>query len=114
MTSHASISFRDVATDAVVFWERGRIAYNLLLAAATVMVVGLPVNAGFPWLEVAFLAVMANVLYCAGYLPDLVLQFTPWRGVWRHARWLLLLAGCALAGWIALAAAFAMAADFGA
>lgn len=106
-------TFSEIATDAVVFWERGRILYNLLLAAAAVSLLGWPFDAAFPWPPVLWLAVGANIVFCAGYLPDLILQYTPWRRSWRHGRWALLALGCVLATWLALAAAFSIAADFG-
>ena len=47
------------------------------------------------------LAVLANVAYCAAYVPDLVLQLSSFRDSWLRVRWILLtvglLMGCALA-----------------
>jgi hypothetical protein len=105
--------FAVIATDSVVFWERGRIVFNLGLALAVMVLLGPPLRADYPWLELALLALGANVLYCAGYLPDFVLQHTPWRAVWRHVRWAVLAVGCLISVWIALAIVFAMVADFG-
>lgn len=106
-------SFSVIATDAVAFWERGRIVFNLLLALAVLALLGPPLRLDYPWLELVLLGLGANLLYCAGYLPDFVLQHTPWRAAWRHGRWAVFAAGCLISVWIALAALFAMVADFG-
>ncbi|MGJ3230637.1 MAG: hypothetical protein ACFE0P_02445 [Oceanicaulis sp.] len=89
--------FQDIATDAVVFWERGRVGYNLLLAAITLA--NTDFLAGYPaegLMGLFVLATLANLVYCAGYAPDLLVQSTRWRRPWRHARWALLAWGVAL------------------
>jgi hypothetical protein len=64
-------------TDAIKFWERGRIFYNLILTALVVLhfiaeyplsKYQLTLNFG---LGIFLLAVVANVAYCAAYLVDL-------------------------------------------
>ena len=89
----------EIIEDAVKFWEIGRLGYNALLTALTVTWVVLT----WPHFEPAFtlrgglmllvLAMIANVLYCAAYPVDLVLQFSELRPLWRQWRWLLLAGG---------------------
>ena len=109
-------AFRDAITDAVRFWERSRLVYNLLL----VVVVGAVFFAGWPAsrdalttdvaLQLFVLAVVANALYCAAYVVDVVVQFSEFRAVWRRHRWLLLALGSLFA---AILAQFAARALFG-
>jgi uncharacterized membrane protein YkvI len=109
-------AFREAITDAVRFWERGRLAYNLLLAA----VVGAVFAAEWPSSRATLtadvaqqlfvLAVVANALYCAAYVVDVVVQFSDFRTPWRRHRWLLLTLGCLFA---AVLAQFAARALFG-
>ena len=40
-----------------------------------------------------FFAIVANVFYCAVYVPDQAIQLTPYRDGWRRWRWLLLAFG---------------------
>src|SRR6476659_8499497 len=94
-----AFTFRDAITDAVRFWERGRLAYNLLLAAVVlaVFVAGWPATRDAVKVDIALqlfvLAVVANALYCAAYVVDVVVQFSDFRGIWRRHRWLLLALG---------------------
>lgn len=88
-----------VLSDAIGYWERRRIGYNLVLAA---VVLG--------WLAAAWtrlrgelniehllalfvLAVLANACYCAAYLVDVPMQLSAFRDGWRRRRWLLWLVG---------------------
>jgi hypothetical protein len=68
-------------------------------------VAGLPtskrvLNSG-PLLVIFILAVLANVAYCAAYIPDLALQHTSFRISWLRIRWSLMIVGtltaCAVA-----------------
>jgi hypothetical protein len=47
---------------------------------------------------VFILAVLANVAYCAAYIPDLFAQAAGFREAWRRFRWILFAIGLALAG----------------
>lgn len=95
------------ASDAIRFWERGRIIYN----AALVLVVVLHFVAGYPasknvlsinlGLGLFLLAVVANILYCSAYVVDLFAQSTDFRDTWRRYRWLLLVIGTTFAAVIA-------------
>ena len=47
-----------------------------------------------------FLAVLANVCYCAAYLADLFVQFSGLQEAWRRGRLVLLIVGIAFAATI--------------
>ena len=88
-------TLRDMATDALRYWEPRRIAYNLMLAAIVLWYFaaawpesGRAINFGGV-LGVFILAVLANVAYCAAYLADLFLQISHYRD--QRGRWRLVL-----------------------
>ena len=93
--------------DALRYWEPRRIIYNAALAA----VVAGHVLAGWPesgdrlsmnvLLGLFFLAVLANVCYCAVYAVDLFVQFSGLRQFWARARVAVLIIGTAFAAVIA-------------
>lgn len=92
---------REHVTDALRFWERGRILYNVALTA--VVIAGFALS-GADWREwlprapgLFVFAVAANILYCAAYPVDLFVQASDFRERWRAMRWMLWLSGAALA-----------------
>ena len=99
MHTDASPRFREIASDALRYWELRRPLYNLAL----IVVVALHFFAGWPasrafvgWntlFILIFLAVLANVCYCAVYVADLFVQFSGLREEWVQWRWALLLVG---------------------
>jgi len=96
-------SLREYVTDAIKFWERWRIAYNLVLTAvvATYFVLGYPSSRTM--LSVDFclglflLAVIANIAYCAAYVVDVFAQASGFREVWQRSRWILFAIGTTFA-----------------
>ena len=97
---------REMATDALRYWEPRRLLYNLLLAAIVTVyfVAGWPESArtiSLNGILMLFgLAVMANVVYCAAYVADIfgqLSQFREQRGTWRMV---ILLIGFAFAATI--------------
>jgi hypothetical protein len=85
--------------DAIRFWELRRIPYNLLLTA---VVVGWivktwphfrPVMRLHSLLLLSILALLANLCYCAAYLVDVPMQFSPVAALWRQRRWAVWLVG---------------------
>lgn len=96
---------REHITDALRFWELGRIPYNVALAALVLLAIGPSLFASATsWESWApfrpiflILAVLANVLYCAAYPVDLFVQASDFRDGWRKWRWALWLIGTALA-----------------
>ena len=97
----------EYVADALKYWEPRRVIYNLVLA---LVVVG-HVIAGWPdvgsklsvnlLLAFFFLAVLANVCYCAVYLVDLFVQFSGLHAVWAKGRVVVLTIGTAFAAVIA-------------
>jgi hypothetical protein len=89
--------------DALKYWEPRRVIYNAVLAA---VVLG-HVWAGWPqskdilsfdiFLGLFFLAVLANVCYCAVYVVDLFVQFSGLREAWAKGRVAVLTIGTAFA-----------------
>jgi hypothetical protein len=89
--------------DAIGYWERRRLAYNIVLAA---IVVGW---GAVTWPQVRgalapkhlvalfVLALCANACYCAAYLVDIPMQGESTRAAWRRKRWILWWAGLLLA-----------------
>jgi hypothetical protein len=94
-------------TNAARFWEPWRVLYNLVLTA----VVLVWLVATWPHFEPALklqslllmlvLATIANACYCAAYLADLALQFSPLRTLWLQRRWILWITGTLLAALLA-------------
>lgn len=89
-------SFRDMATDAMRYWEPRRLIYNAALALIVIgyFVASWPASQRvFTFDSILFLfllAVLANCCYCAAYIPDLFTQFTGFRLLWLRWRGLLL------------------------
>ena len=95
--------WRDYLSNSIRYWEPKRVVYNLLLLAIVVFhfVHGLPFSKSvlkFDSLLLFFvLAVLANVAYCAAYIPDVFAQMSGLRDSWLRFRWILLAIGLAFA-----------------
>src|SRR5215471_17301422 len=97
--------FKNSVADALRYWERRRVLYNVLLMAVAVCwvvltwphfrsveLMGIPPGDTHPVLLILMiLAFLANLCYCSAYLVDIPLQLTFAR--WRKYRWVLLLTG---------------------
>lgn len=100
-------SLRDALTDAIRFWERGRIFYNAVLAVVVLGSIArtwplsrdLLLLASF--LPLFVLAVIANICYTSAYLIDLPVQLSGFRSSWQRWRWVLWLIGTAFAAVLA-------------
>jgi len=105
--SNAPVTLQEAATDAVRYWEPRRVVYNVLLAMIALIHAAPPLLQGrfhinVPMITtVLFLAIGANICYCAAYLVELVMQFTSFREVWHAHRGKLFLLGCVFAGLLA-------------
>jgi hypothetical protein len=96
-------SLREIFPDAVRYWERRRIFYNLVLLA----VVLIWLVSTWPHFQNALhlrslppmlvLALAANVCYSTAYLVDLAMQYSFFQAAWLHWRWSLWLAGMLIA-----------------
>jgi hypothetical protein len=97
-------------SDALSFWELGRLPFNLVLVAVTLAwlqfggpagwggVVAVPFQG---WLALFVLGVLTNMAYSAAYPVDLFVQGSDWRDkrlAWRTALWAV---GTALAAALA-------------
>ena len=92
--------------DALRYWEPRRLVYNGVLAMVVL------VHSFVAWhslrdrlsfdlaLGMFFLAVLANVAYCAAYIPDIFVQFSGLQQQWRIGRVVLLTIGTAFAATI--------------
>jgi hypothetical protein len=95
--------FGESAANALRYWEPRRLVYNLALAAVVTIHFVAAWPASRAWLTrdalfgLFFLAVLANVAYCAAYAVDLFIQFSELRTVWPRRRWIVLLTGTAFA-----------------
>lgn len=88
------------------YWEPRRLIYNAVLVA----VVAAHLLADWPgsldrlsfdvFLGLFFLAVLANIAYCAAYLADLFLQFSGLEAAWQWGRPILLGVGTGFAATI--------------
>jgi hypothetical protein len=96
-----------LVANALRYWEPRRIIYNALLALIVLgyFLAAWPASKSFLTLNgmfwIFFLAVLANVCYCAAYVVDIFVQLSPLRGSWMRVRWLLFLVGLAFAAVIA-------------
>lgn len=93
--------------DALRYWEPRRVIYNAALAAVVVghVLEGWPESGAMLSLNVLlglfFLAVIANVCYCAVYVVDVFVQFSGLRAAWAKGRVGVLVLGTAFAAVIA-------------
>ena len=99
-----SVTLRDMATDALRYWEPRRLVYNGILL---LLVLGCAAakSAGFAhlfsvdgFLLLFVLAVLANVAYCAAYIVDLFLQYSHFREQRRLWRLVIAVVGFTFAG----------------
>jgi uncharacterized membrane protein YfcA len=95
---------RERITEAIGYWEPRRVVYNAVL----VLVVLGYFAADYPGSKAALnldevlvvfvLAVLANVAYCAAYVPDVFAQTSGFRDQWRKYRWIPFAIGVTFAG----------------
>jgi len=105
---------RDHIRSAVRFWEFARIPYNLVLL--TIVVIALFASLGtFEWASMLgwipgllVLAVIANVVFCAAYPLDLIVQATPLSAHLTPIRWTLFALGTLQAVMLAAVLLFGM------
>jgi hypothetical protein len=99
--------------DAIRWWEIGRVAYNLVLALVVLPVAFATGENWRAWLRLAptllALGVLANLLYCAAYPADLILQRWATGGALRYSRLALWGMGALISGVLAAAVTFGTA-----
>jgi len=94
-----TVTFRVVISNAIRYWELRRVLFNAVL----VLMVVFAFAGEWPeakqavnlesLLALFILAVLANVAYCAAYLPDIAFQYSSMREAWLKWRFLLLAFG---------------------
>jgi len=95
--------FRELASDALRYWEPRRLLYNLALLVVVLVhfITAWPGSRTLvtrdSLLGLFFLAVLANVAYCAAYAVDLFVQFSGQRTAWTRWRWAVFAIGTAFA-----------------
>jgi hypothetical protein len=95
--------FADLAANALRYWEPRRLLYNAALLAVVAFhyMSRWPASkasmTGDALLGMFFLAVLANVAYCAAYPVDLFVQFSGQRDAWIKWRWVVLVVGICFA-----------------
>lgn len=93
------MTFREAASNAIRFWERARIGYNLVLAAIVIgyFIAGLPFSKAQLSIDLALglfiVAVLANVAFCAAYPVDIFAQMSSFTALWLKVRWVVLAIG---------------------
>ena len=104
---------REHVIDALRFWETARIPYNAVLAVTTIaswyfdwrQCPTCRVNEMVPsdFVKLAIYALIANVVYCAAYVPDLLVHnsdFRARRKLWRRGLWFAGAAFAAVLAWV--------------
>jgi len=97
-------SLREWVTDAIRYWEPRRLIYNAVLAAIVLFYFarGYPASKSILTVNLSLLmfllAVLANVAYCAAYVPDVFAQLSGFRDLWRKFRWAIFVVGLLFAG----------------
>jgi hypothetical protein len=96
-----------IINESLRYWESRRPFYNYALALVVIgdLLAHGASGVALTWQAVVGLllaAVVANVLYCAAYPVDLLLQASDFQTLWKRWRWLLLVLGTLLAAGIYL------------
>lgn len=98
-----SASFKARLADAIRFWERARVVYNLILIGiVAIWFVAtwprfLPAMHWFLLFQLIGLGLIANALYCAAYFVDIPMQHSAVATDWKCWRWALFTLGTLLA-----------------
>ena len=95
--------FRESLTNALRYWEKMRVVYNVILV--------LVVAGCFAWnhsalgsklsvnlfMSMIFCGILLNVLYCSAYIVDVLVQMSEFRERWSNLRWVLFSIGATFA-----------------
>jgi hypothetical protein len=105
---------RENVTDAIRFWERGRVVYNAALLFVSFIATKSADATAYLFSPVALatwlaLGVLANVLYCTAYPVDLFVQISDYKPTWRKwGRPILLVLGTTFACFFAYHTAYSL------
>ncbi len=102
---------KPLVTDAIRFWEKARIIFNIVLAIVsigTLWYIFGDLGQAFRYLGKNFLlifilAALANIAYCAAYPIDTLVQLSDFHEGWRKGRWYLWAIGTALTSALTIA-----------
>ena len=107
---------KDITTDAIKYWEKYRILYNLILLFPTYL--GYQIAGNFPapdpvqtsgnpnlFIDLVILCIGANFCYTFAYIPDFFIQLSDFKESWRKKRIYLFAFGTAFASYLALSCA---------
>ena len=98
-------TFRDSVTAAIRYWEPRRLIYNFVLAGIVLIYFGLNYATSRSKISVdlallLFMAVLANVAYCAAYPVDIFVSASSYREQWLKYRWIIFVIGLLFAATI--------------
>lgn len=85
-------TFRDILTESLRYWERMRVVYNLILGSIVIACFVFFYPNSLPLLtlkgitEIMGMCVIANILFCAAYPIDVVIQYSHFRSKWTWYR----------------------------
>src|SRR5262245_60565816 len=102
-SSPTTATMREIATNAIRYWEPRRVIYNGVLAAIVLgyFAAAWPASREAVTLDhvmsLFVLAVLANLCYCSAYVVDIFAQLSDFRGLWLRWRWILLAIGLVFA-----------------
>lgn len=96
-------ALRESVHAAFRYWEPKRLLYNLILAAFTIVISFQEIAEvvyfdpsiqvlGLLMVMVSF-CLIAHVCYSVVYVPDVILQRTPFSELWQRYRWMLFTGG---------------------
>ena len=95
--------FRESLTNAIRYWEKMRIVYNVILLlvvagcfAWNYSAVGSKLSVNL-FLSIILCGILLNVLYCSAYIVDLLVQMSEFRERWGKLRWVLFSVGATFA-----------------
>jgi hypothetical protein len=102
---------RPLFTNAIRFWEKARILFNLVLILVSIGTLYLYFGdmgrsmryLGSQGLLIFILGFLANIAYCAAYPVDTLVQLSDYQEGWKKGRWILWAMGTVFASALTVA-----------
>jgi len=115
----ATTTIREYRSEAIRYWERGRIIYLVVLAIVTLTTCLMtmdqgPFRAKGPFHDIGILFgwvaafVGANLCYSVVYLLEFLFMGTVLERLYRACRWVLLIVGCAFGAALAFVMSYSL------
>ncbi|HAW52382.1 MAG TPA: hypothetical protein DCX54_08675 [Flavobacteriales bacterium] len=106
MNNTEKTEIKEVFTDAIRYWEKGRVIYNLTLLSIVIFKFAVNFHkTSFKIVDTLiplfFYWVIANVLYCSAYVVDIFIQFSHFREIWKRSRVIIFVIGTLFASILA-------------